>query len=78
MAKGRRAKGRVAPLPPRLGDAVAANRAVLKVLDKHGITFCAGCYLTLFSSPEKAALYHAVPDAGAFLRDLRRALRRQA
>lgn len=70
MAKARRVKR----LPKRLGEAIDGNKAVLKVLDKHGISFCAGCYLTLFASPEKAAVYHAVPDVEAFLADLRKAL----
>jgi len=47
---------------------------VLKVLDKHGVTFCAGCYLTLSSPVEKAAAYHAVPDTAKFLKDLEKAL----
>lgn len=56
-----------------LGALIGGNKRVLEVLDKHGVTFCAGCYLTLFSSPEKAAVYHAVPDVKAFLADLRKA-----
>jgi hypothetical protein len=56
-----------------LGALIEGNKAVLEVLDKHGVTFCAGCFITLFSSPEKAAAYHAVPDVKAFLRDLRAA-----
>lgn len=66
MAKGKRK-------PQPLGSLISP--AVLRVLDKHGVTFCAGCYLTLFSAPEKAAVYHAVPDVEAFLRDLARAAR---
>jgi hypothetical protein len=57
-----------------LGELIGANRKVLAVLDKHGITFCAGCYLTLFASPQKAAAYHGVPDVEKFMADLRRAL----
>lgn len=48
---------------------------VLKVLDRHGVTFCAGCYLTLTSPLEKAAAYHAVPDLKRFLKDLEKALK---
>ncbi len=59
-----------------LGALIDGNKRVLEVLDKHGVTFCAGCYLTLFSSPEKAAVYHAVPDVKAFLEELRKASRR--
>ena len=47
---------------------------VLKVMDKHGVTFCAGCYLTLTSPVEKAASYHAVPHVEKFLKDLEKAL----
>lgn len=75
MAKRKHGKaGQIKPKP--LGELIDANKRVLAVLDKHGITFCAGCYLTLFSAPEKAAVYHAVPDVGRFLADLRRALRK--
>lgn len=58
-----------------LGALIEGNEAVLEVLDKHGVTFCPGCYLTLFSSPERAAVYHAVPDVKAFLRELKAAAR---
>ncbi len=60
-----------------LGALIGGDREVLAVLDKHGVTFCAGCYLTLFATPRKAALYHAVPDVGAFLEDLERAVKRR-
>ena len=75
MAKRKHGKaGQLAPKP--LGELIGANKRVLAVLDKHGITFCAGCYLTLMSPPERAAVYHAVPDVERFLSDLRRALRK--
>jgi hypothetical protein len=61
-----------------LGALIEGNRDVLAVLDKHGISFCAGCYLTLFAAPEKAAVYHAVPDVDAFLKDLAGALKKRA
>ncbi len=63
--------------PKPLGELIGANRQVLRVLDRHGITFCAGCYLTLFASPKKAALYHAVPNVEKFLADLKRALKKR-
>ncbi|MBI4052380.1 MAG: hypothetical protein HY400_07730 [Elusimicrobia bacterium] len=47
-----------------------AHPAVLEVLDKHGIHFCAGCYLTLSSPLDRAAAYHAVPDVARFLKDI--------
>lgn len=57
-----------------LGPLIARHPKVLKVLDKHGVGFCAGCYLTLFSPPERVAAYHAVPDRRRFLSDLAAAL----
>jgi hypothetical protein len=73
MAKRKHGKaGTVKPKP--LGELIGRNSRVLKVLDKHGITFCPGCYLTLFSPPAKAAVYHAVPNVEKFLADLRKAL----
>ena len=51
-----------------------ANPGALEVLDRHGVTFCAGCYLTLSSSLERAAAYHAVPSLARFLKDLERAM----
>ncbi|OGR83232.1 MAG: hypothetical protein A3J74_03255 [Elusimicrobia bacterium RIFCSPHIGHO2_02_FULL_57_9] len=56
-----------------LGELIRKNHRLLAVLDKHGVTFCAGCFLTLFSSPQRAGAYHAVPDLKKFLADLRRA-----
>lgn len=58
-----------------LGELIAGNSKVLHLLDEAGITFCAGCYLTLMSSPERAAVYHAVPDTRKFLRALALALK---
>ena len=60
-----------------LGELIAHDARVLKILDKHGITFCAGCYLTLFASPERAAVYHAVPHPKKFLKDLERLLKKK-
>jgi hypothetical protein len=59
---------------PILGELIKGNSRVLEVLDRHGVSFCAGCYLTLFSSPEKAAAYHAVGDRKTFLKELRQAV----
>lgn len=75
MANRKRAgKRKQAPLTSQtLLRLVQEHPAVLKVLDKHGVTFCAGCFITLASPLEKAAAYHAVPDLKAFLRDLCRA-----
>lgn len=43
---------------------------VLEVLEKHGVYFDAGTYITMSASLEKVAAYHAVPDVKAFLKDL--------
>lgn len=58
-----------------LGELIRRNPKLLAVLDKHGVTFCAGCFLTLFSTPQRAAAYHAVPDRKKFLADLKRVLK---
>jgi iron-sulfur cluster repair protein YtfE (RIC family) len=57
-----------------VGELIAENSKVLHLLDEHGITFCAGCYLTLMAAPERAAVYHAVPDVKKFLRQLEKVL----
>ncbi len=59
-----------------LGAIIGENPRVLKILDRYGIVFCPGCYLTLFSTPAKAAAYHAVEDKKAFLKDLEHLLSR--
>ena len=60
-----------------LGDYLKDHPGAAAVLHKHGVNVCSGCFITLFSSPEKAAAYHAVPDPAAFARDLRRAAARK-
>ncbi len=69
MARRRSRAGRGLKAPV-LGELIARDPRVLALLDEHGITFCAGCYLTLFSSPERAAVYHAVPDPRGFVKRL--------
>ena len=77
MAKPGRKHGKAGKVRPKpLGEYIGAGKRVLAVLDKHGITFCPGCYLTLFSPPERAAVYHAVPNVEKFLADLRKALKK--
>ncbi|MHB2025626.1 MAG: hypothetical protein ACYCPQ_03160 [Elusimicrobiota bacterium] len=58
-----------------LGELLRRHPKILSVLDKHGITFCPGCFLTLLSPIKDAPGFHALPNAGKFLADLRRALR---
>jgi len=76
MAKAKRKHGRSGQKrelkEPVLGELIRKNPKLLAVLDKHGVTFCAGCYLTLFSPPERVAAYHAVPNLKKFLGDLKR------
>ena len=72
MAK--RKHGRVAKTGrkgPRLIELLQKDqRRVLTVLEKHGVYFDAGTFITLLATPEKVAAYHAVADRAAFLRDL--------
>jgi len=44
---------------------------VLRVLDRYGVYFDAGTFITLTAPLEKAAAYHAVPDVKRFIRELR-------
>ena len=74
MPRKHRASGRSGAL---LGDILKGAPKAAAVLAKHGVQVCSGCYITLFSTPEKAAAYHAVPDPKAFVRDLKRAVGRR-
>lgn len=67
----------MAKIKKNLGALIKENPKILRVLDKHGVHFCAGCYLTLSSPLEKVAAYHAVPDRKKFIRDIERALARR-
>ena len=73
---GRRPRARRRLSQPALGELIAGDPRVLKLLDENGITFCAGCYLTLFSSPERAAVYHAVPNPRRFVAELEALLKK--
>lgn len=75
MARKRKRAPRVEGAP--LGALIKENAQVLHLLDEYGITFCAGCYLTLFSTPERAAVYHAVPRPKKFLKDLEKVLKKR-
>ncbi|MBI4057331.1 MAG: hypothetical protein HY399_07275 [Elusimicrobia bacterium] len=59
-------------LAPNLLVFLQGHPEALEILDKHGINFCAGCYLTLSSPIDRAAAYHAVPNIPGFLKDLKR------
>ena len=56
-----------------LATLIRKHPKVLKLLHEHGIYFCAGCYLTLSSEPQRAAAYHGVPNVREFMRQLQRA-----
>lgn len=75
MAKSRKHARKPALAGRKLIDLIGRGPKVLEVLDRHGVTFCAGCYLTLNSPLKTVAGYHAVPDARKFLEDLDRALK---
>lgn len=60
-----------------LGEILRKHPEAAAVLHKHGVQVCSGCVITLLSTPEKAAAYHAVPDPAAFARDLRKASSRR-
>lgn len=53
-----------------LGNLLFKNPILLEVLRRHEVAFCAGCYLTLFATPERAAAYHGVRDIPRFLKEL--------
>lgn len=75
----RRRARRTPAAPARsLVPLIRKSPAVLEVLDRHGVHFCAGCYLTLASPLDRVAAYHAVPDLGRFLGDLAQAVKRRS
>lgn len=53
-----------------LGNLLFQDPILIEVLRRHEVVFCAGCYLTLFSTPERAAAYHGVRDIPRFLKEL--------
>ncbi|ASS76695.1 hypothetical protein CIG75_18110 [Tumebacillus algifaecis] len=59
-----------------VGEVVQAYPEAIEVFDKHELTFCAGCYITLFSELEKAAGYAAVQDVDRMISDLQRLVER--
>lgn len=78
MAKAK-SRRRVDPLAKKLlPELVRKNPRVLEVMHDHGVSFCAGCYLTLTSPMDRVAAYHAVPDLETFLADIKKALRKGA
>ncbi|MBI4387157.1 MAG: hypothetical protein HY551_07230 [Elusimicrobia bacterium] len=72
----RKAPGRAGQRSPAPGPDMATllrkHPRLLRVLHEYGVNFCAGCYLTLSATPEKAAAYHGVPDIPEFVARVRR------
>ena len=75
MAKRKRAPKRLRKSPILFDLLCKRQDKVLHVLDKHGVYFDAGTYITLASPLERVAAYHAVPDLGRFLKDLKNAVK---
>ena len=73
MAKGKRAAKGLKKGPILLDLLQRRQAKVLEVLDKHGVYFDSGTFLTMTASLEKVAAYHAVPDLPRFLKDLKKA-----
>jgi hypothetical protein len=56
---------------PVLLDLLKKDQArVMSVLHKHGVYFDAGTYITLISTLDKVAAYHAVPNKKKFFAEL--------
>ncbi|MBI2362881.1 MAG: hypothetical protein HYV15_05810, partial [Elusimicrobia bacterium] len=55
-----------------MSEILRDNPKAAGVLARHGVQVCAGCLVTLNSTPEKAAAYHAVRDLRLFLKDVER------
>jgi len=60
----------------RVGDVVHAYPETKEIFEQHEMSFCAGCYVTLFSEIEKAAGYAAVKDVEGLISDLKRLVAR--
>ena len=70
MAKRRHGR-RAARRGPTLLELLRKDqRRVLRVLDRHGVSFDPVTYITLTATLEKVAAYHAVPDKKRFIADL--------
>jgi iron-sulfur cluster repair protein YtfE (RIC family) len=54
-----------------VGEVVLKYPEAVEVFERHELTFCAGCFVTLFSEIEKAAGYAAVKDLDAMIADLK-------
>lgn len=54
-----------------VGEVVHRFPETIEVFEHHELTFCSGCYVTLFSEIEKAAGYAAIKDVGQLIDDLK-------
>ena len=59
-----------------VAELIARYPSTLEVFDRHGVHFCAGCYLTLTEDLKKVAGFHAVPDLERLVEDLKKAAKR--
>ncbi|MFD2172122.1 hypothetical protein [Tumebacillus lipolyticus] len=53
-----------------VGEVVRTVPEAVEVFEEHELTFCAGCYVTLFSTLERAAGYAAIKDLDRMIFDL--------
>jgi iron-sulfur cluster repair protein YtfE (RIC family) len=54
-----------------VGEVMHRFPETIEVFEKHELSFCAGCYVTLFSEIEKAAGYAAIKDVDQLIDDLK-------
>lgn len=71
MAKRKHGGQAVRKKLPTLLDLLKKDQArVLSALQRHGVYFDAGTYITLIATLDKVAAYHAVPNKKKFFADL--------
>ncbi len=70
MVKRKHGAQTLKKLPTLLSLLKKDQARVLGVLQKHGVYFDAGTFITLVSPLDKVAAYHAVPDKKKFFADL--------
>jgi iron-sulfur cluster repair protein YtfE (RIC family) len=54
-----------------VGEVVHRFPEAVEVFEKHELSFCPSCYVTLFSEIEKAAGYAAIKDVDQLIDDLK-------
>ena len=71
MAKRKHGSKAVKKKLPPLLDLLRKDQArVMSVLQRHGVYFDAGTYITMTATLDKVAAYHAVPNKKKFFADL--------